>query len=116
MEKEKKERLTILWTNADPLTARKMVLLYALNAKRNGWWDEVTVLVWGGPARLIAEDEEVRLAVEQNIASGVFFTACKKCSDDLGVSGQLEALGIETKYWGVGLTELIKSGAPLLTV
>lgn len=116
MEKIKKEELTILWTNSDPFTACEMVLLYALNAKRNAWWDEVTVLIWGGSAKLITEDQEVLQALEENIAAGVHFTACKKCTDDLGVSEQLEALGIELKYWGVGLTQLIKSGAPLLSV
>lgn len=116
MGKKKKEELTILWTNPDPLTAREMVLLYALNAKLNGWWEEVTVLVWGGPAKLIIEDDEIRRALAENIAAGVKFTACKKCTDDLGVSGELKALGIKTKYWGVGLTKIIKSGAPLLSV
>lgn len=110
------QRLTILWTNPDPVTAKEMVLLYAMNAKTRAWWDEVTVVVWGAPALMIAENKEVREAVEQNIAAGVRFSACKKCADDLGVTDILTGLGIETKYWGEPLTELLRSGAKLLSI
>jgi hypothetical protein len=39
------DRLTILWTNADPLTSHHMVMMYARNAKLNGWFDDVTVVL-----------------------------------------------------------------------
>ena len=40
------ESLYILWTNADVWTAKHMVMMYATNAKKRGWWEEVTVIVW----------------------------------------------------------------------
>ena len=53
-------RLLILWTSGDPLTARDMVLLYAVNAMKHDWWTEVTLLVWGAADSLIAEDNEIQ--------------------------------------------------------
>ena len=60
------KKLHILWTNADVETSRYMVLLYAKNSMLRSWWDEVTVIVWGAPARLIAENEEI--AAELRVA------------------------------------------------
>jgi hypothetical protein len=43
-------------------------------------------------------------------------SACKACSNELGVTDTLRGLGFEVKYWGQPLTELLQSGAPLLTL
>lgn len=110
------EHLFILWTNGDPVTADKMVFMYALNSLKKGWWKEVTVIVWGAPAALIAENDAVRAGMSKLLSSGVHVTACKACADQLGVTDALESLGIEVIYWGEPLTSVIKSGYPLLTV
>lgn len=111
-----KDHLYILWTNGDPVTADKMVFMYALNSLKKGWWSEVTVIVWGAPAKLIADNEGVRTGVTKLMAGGVHVTACKACADQLGVTGTLEGIGIEVIYWGEPLTAVIKSEYPLLTV
>jgi len=41
------EHLYILWTNGDPVTAEKMVLMYGLNSLKHDWWKKVTIIVWG---------------------------------------------------------------------
>jgi len=46
--------------------------------------------------------------------AGVHVTACKACSDQLGVTQTLEDLKIEVKYWGAPLTEIIAKGEKLL--
>lgn len=43
-QQNNKEHLHILWTNADVTTAKLMVMMYARNAMKNGWWKEVTVI------------------------------------------------------------------------
>ena len=111
-----KEHLYILWTNADPITADKMVFMYGLNAIKREWWKEVTLIIWGSPARLSAENDEIREKIKQLIAAGVHVTACKACADQLGVTEVLEKEGIEVKYWGVPLTDLLKSDEKLLTI
>ena len=111
-----KEHLYILWTNSDPVTAEKMVFMYALNSLKQGWWQEVTVVVWGSTATLVAENPEVQEKIKELLSSGVHVSACKACADQLGVRDKLLSVGIEVKYWGRPLTEIIKSGEPLLTI
>lgn len=111
-----KEHLYILWTNSDPVTADKMVFMYALNGLKHGWWEEVTVIIWGSPAKFVGENADIQSKIKELLAAGVKFSACKACSDQLGVTDKLESLGIEVKYWGQPLTELIKSGRFLLTI
>ena len=108
--------LYILWTNADPLTAEKMVFMYGVNARLREWWQEVTVIIWGAPAKLVAENGDVQKKVAEALDAGVKLSACKACADQLGVTDKLVELGIEVKFWGQPLTELLKSDAKLLTV
>jgi hypothetical protein len=111
-----RDALTILWTTGDTVTSEKMVLMYALNAKRKGWWSDVTVIIWGGAAQLVGEHAQIRGGVRDLLQAGVHVSACKACADQLGVTPTLEAAGVEVKYWGEGLTELLKQDAKLLTV
>jgi hypothetical protein len=111
-----RERLTILWTNADPLTSHHMVMMYARNAKLNGWFDEVTVVLWGAPQRYVACDEDIRLEMEIAKQAGVKFSACVSCSGRLNLTGELADLGIETVRWGEELSGILKRGEALITV
>ena len=110
------ERLYILWTNADILTSDKMVMMYAVNSKLNHWWEEVTVIIWGATAKLVAENAMIQEKIKIAQHAGVRFSACKACADQLGVADQLSGLGIETIYWGEGLTNIIKDGEKLITI
>ena len=110
------QKLHILWTNADVLTSQFMVMMYAVNAKKNRWWDEVTVIIWGATAKLAAENNAIQQCVETAQNVGVEFSACEACARELGVTEKLRALNIEVKYWGKPLTELLKEGANLLTI
>ncbi|HHT23898.1 MAG TPA: DsrE family protein [Clostridiaceae bacterium] len=110
------QSLFILWTNADPLTAKHMVMMYATNAKMRGWWEEVTVIVWGATAKLVAEDEDIQSYIERAQSAGVQFSACIACAQNLDVIEKLTALNIEIKGWGEPLTELLKKDAKLLMV
>jgi hypothetical protein len=108
--------LYVLWTNADPLTSEKMVFMYTLNSKLKGWWPEVTLIIWGATAKYTAEDEKVQDTIKTLIRSGVKVSACKACADQLGVTDILEGLGVEVIYWGVPLTEVLKSADKLITI
>jgi len=49
------------------------------------------------------------------INDGVFLEACIACSDKLGVTGELMALGIDVKGMGVQLTDYLKSGCHVIS-
>jgi hypothetical protein len=111
-----KNKLYILWTNADPITSDKMVFMYGINCKLKEWWDEVTIIVWGATAKFMAENEYIQERIKQALHVGVRMIACKGCSDQLGVSDKLTAMGIEVAYIGGDLTDILKSDETLLTV
>lgn len=110
------DKLTVLWTTNDLVTTLDMAFMYAANAKKFGWFDEVTLVIWGSSAVLAAENSVVQQHLQEMAGLGVKLSACKACADRHKVSKQLEALGIEVKYWGVGLTEVLKGDGKLLTV
>ena len=113
---ENKEHLYILWTNSDPVTAEKMVFMYGLNAFKRGWWKEVTIIVWGATALLVSENDDIQKNIKEMLSLGVDVSACKACADQLGVTESLEKVGIEVKYWGEPLTEILKAGEKLITI
>ena len=113
---EDKNSLHILWTNADPVTSEKMVMMYATNAMINGWWESVTVIIWGATAKLVAENAQIQESIKVAMNVGVKFSACIACARQLGVIEKLEALGIEVIAWGQPLTEILKGNEKLLTV
>jgi len=109
------DKLLVVWTSADKDVAMKMVCMYTYNAKKQGWFDTVQLLVWGPSSRLLSEDAELQEYIVKMREAGVILTACKACADMYGVSGKLESLSIEVKYMGQPLTDMLKSNWKVLT-
>lgn len=111
-----KKHLYILWTNNNKITAEKMVFMYGINSIRREWWEKVTIIIWGAPALLVSEDIEIQEKIEEAKLEGVHLTACRACSEQLGVTEKLEEMGIEVIYWGAPLTEILKNDEKLITI
>ena len=69
-------------------------VLYATNALKNNWLQEVKLIFFGPFETLLAEDEEVQERVTQ-LAEYQAPVACKFISDGRGVSEKLSQLGVE---------------------
>ena len=116
MQKENSnDHLLIVWTSGDPEVAHKMVFMYAFNALQKGWWQQVTLLVWGPSAKLVSENRGIQEALKKMQDAGVELIACKACADLYQVSPDLEKIGIEVKYSGTYLTEFLKSGNKVIS-
>ncbi|MDX9872949.1 MAG: DsrE family protein [Clostridia bacterium] len=113
---DEKNTLHVLWTTGDPHTSQFMVLMYAKNSMLREWWKNVTVIVWGASAKLVAENTVIQEEIKIAQHAGVKFTACIACARQLGVVDQLEALGIEVVSWGPLLTEVLKENEKLITI
>ena len=109
------EKLFVLWSSGDREVAKKMVFMYTLNAKRKGWWNDISLIVWGPSAKLVSQDKELQAKIKEIKEAGVELMACKACSDSYGVSDSLEALGIEVKYMGEPLTQILKGNNKIIT-
>ena len=110
------DKLVVLWTSGDREVALKMVFMYTYNAQARGWWDEVTLVVWGPSAKLLTEDRELQEYMAKIMEAGVNVKACKGCSDQYGVSEELEELGVTVLYIGKELTDYLKEGRKILTI
>jgi hypothetical protein len=108
-------RLMVLWTSGDREVALKMVFMYTLNAKKRGWWDQIRFVIWGPSSKLLSEDRELQDEIGKMQEAGVELLACKACADLYGVSDKLAELGIDVKYMGVPMTEMLKAGWTSLT-
>ncbi len=109
-------KLYILWTNDNVLTAEHMLLLYATKTMEFKLWDEITIIIWGATSKLVADNENIKNLISDAQKAGVMFTGCIKCAEDLGTKQALLNQGIELIPWGKPLTELIKNKNHLLTI
>ena len=112
---QKNDKLAVLWVSGDRDVAEKSCLMYTHNAKKQGRFDEVVLIVWGSSSRLLAEDEALQERVKAMMEDGVILEACIACSNMLGVTDELKTLGIDVKGMGVPLTHYLKSGYHVLT-
>jgi len=115
MKDSSKDTLVVLWASGDRDVAEKSCLMYTHAAKRNGWFSEVVLIVWGSSSRLLAEDQDLQEKVKAMGRDGVVLEACVACADQLGVTESLRELGIDVKGMGTELTRYLKSGYPVLT-
>ena len=109
-------KLNILWTTNNIDTARLMVFMYAINAMRKKWWDEVTIIIWGSSAKLVAENIIIQDELKKAQANGVKVSACIACATELNVVDILKEFDIEVIAWGKPLTDIIQSNDYLLSV
>lgn len=109
------DSLVILWTSDDPYLAERMVLMYTHAAKTAGWFEHVTLIIWGPSAKLTAENEDIQEKLIAMQKDGVVIEACVACANSYDVTDELKALGFDVKGMGKPLTEYLKSGKKVLT-
>ena len=84
-------------------------ILYAKNAQKNNWVDEVRVIFFGPFENLVCEDDDVIQAASELLDYQTPI-ACKFLSDKSGASDKLEELGFNVEYVGALISESIKAG------
>ncbi len=109
-EMREQDQLMVIWSSGDPDVALKVCLMYTHAAKRNGWFKDVSLIIWGPSAKLLVESDELKAKVQQMKDDGVTLEACVNCANMYGVADQLSELGIDVKGMGKPLTERLKAG------
>ena len=109
-------KLAVLWTSGDPDLAEKMAFMYTYNAKKQGWFDEVVLIVWGPSAKLLSENKMLQDYVKKMQDAGIKVEACMACARMYEVDGKLQELGIDVKGMGVPLTNYLKKGWKTLSL
>lgn len=112
---EPPSRLCVLWTSGDPEVAENVCFMYTLNAKKQGWFDEVRLVVWGPSARLLSESPALQAEVKAMQEAGVITEACVACAKRYGVVEALRKLGLDVKGMGRPLSDRLKADWRVLT-
>jgi hypothetical protein len=103
-------KLAVLWTSGDPDVAEKMVFMYTCNAKKQGWFDEVVLIVWGPSAKLLSENKMLQDYIKKMQDAGIKVEACIACAKMYGIDQKLVEMGIDVKGMGGPLTNYLKEG------
>lgn len=89
--------------------------MYTLNAKKQQWFDDIVLLIWGESQQLTANDPKLQKHIKKMQDAGIRIIACQACAANFNVIDQLKALDIEVFYTGQFLTEWLKSDKKILT-
>ncbi len=108
-DKAAPSKLAVLWTSGDSEVAHNVAFMYAHNAKRVGWFDEVTLIVWGPSQRNLVGDKRLQEKIKAMQKDGVVVEACIACAMNYGIVEELKALGISVRGMGIPLTNHLKS-------
>ena len=109
------DTLVVLWSSGDPEVAEKACLMYAHAAKRNNWFKEVILVVWGPSEKLLAENSELKDKIASMKKDGVIVEACIACSNMYGVTNELQVCEVDVKGMGVPLTRYLKRGYKIVS-
>ncbi len=84
-------------------------IMYAVNAQKNKWIDDLKVIFFGPFENLMCEDEEVAQAASRLLEYETPI-ACKFLSDRDGISENLEKMGVNVAYVGSLISGYIEEG------
>ena len=109
------DKLAVLWTSGDPDVAHRVAFMYTHNAKKAGWFKEVTLIVWGPSQRLLVDDKDLQAEVKAMQSDGVVVEACIACAMSYGIVDELKSLEVTVRGMGLPLTQYLKDGWKVLT-
>ena len=109
------DTLVVLWSSGDPEVAEKACLMYTHAAKRNSWFKEVILIVWGPSEKLLAENALLKEKISTMKKDGVIVEACVACSNMYGVTNDLRVCEVDVKGMGVPLTSYLKRGYKIIS-
>ena len=116
MKTDNSNKLAVLWTSGDPEVAEKMCFMYTLNAKTQGWFDEVVLIVWGPSSKLLTENKMLQEYLRKMQEAGVKVEACITCASMYNVVEPLKEMGIDVKGMGIPLSNYLKDGWKTLSL
>ena len=109
------DTLVVFWSSGDPEVAEKACLMYASAARKNKWFDEVILIVWGPSEKLLSENQDLKEKVATMQKDGIIVQACVSCSNMYGVTDQLKVCDIDVRRMGIPLTKYLKRSYKIIS-
>jgi hypothetical protein len=102
-------KLVVIISTSDAKKARTGAM-YAVNALKFGWMEEVRIFFFGPAQDLLLEDAELQNYMKEYHSMEEEAVACKFISDRDEKSQKICALGIKVEYVGKMISDLINDG------
>lgn len=108
-------KLVLVWSSDDPMVAERVALMFPHVAQKKNWFSEVTLVIWGPSAELIANDAVLQKKISEMKAAGIKVEACIACANAYGVADKLKSLNYDILPMGELLANYLKRGYQVLT-
>ena len=102
-------KIVIIISTSDSEKARTGAM-YAINALKHGWMEEVKIFFFGPAQDLLLEDAELQNYMKEYESMEESAVACKYISDRDKKSEQISELGIKVEYVGKMISDYINEG------
>lgn len=108
-------KLVLVWSSDDPMVAERVALMFPHAAQKSKWFSEVTLVIWGPSAKLIAGDATLQKKISEMQTDGVKVEACIACATAYGVADKLKSLNYNVLPMGEPLANYLKRGYQVIT-
>jgi len=102
-------KLVVIISTADAKKARTGAM-YAVNALKFGWMEEVKIFFFGPAQDLLLEDSQLQEYLKEYQTMEESAVACKYISDKDKTSRKICELGIKVEYVGKMISDYINEG------
>ncbi len=108
MENMSNKIIVIISTNE--LEKARTGMMYAVNALKQGWMDDVKIVFFGPAQKLINKDEQLQKNLKIYQAEEKKAVVCKHIADRDGSVDDAQALDLDVEYVGKLISDHIKQG------
>jgi len=103
------DRIIAIISTGEPGKARTGAM-YAVNALKHGWLEDVKMFFFGPAEELLLTDPELQQFLREYQAMEETAVACKVIAQRDGTDERIAALGVQVEYVGKMISDLIKDG------
>lgn len=104
-----RDKVLVILSSGDAGKARTGAM-YAVNALKHGWLEEVKLVLFGPAEELLLRDEVLQGFVRDYQAMEEQAVACKFIADRDGTAEGIAALDVQVEYVGKLVSDLIQEG------
>ena len=103
------DRLVVILSTGEEAKARTGAM-YAVNALKHGWMEDVKLIVFGPAQDLLIEGDELGALVREFISMGEPAVACRVFAERDANDDALRGLGLDVEYVGPLISKHIRDG------
>lgn len=102
------KKLLVVWKSNNWKDVDYFITPFTINSKKNEWFSDVEVLIWGASADYIKASIKAKKVIREMIEMGIEVRACKYCADKVFATKKLEKIGVNVMYTGEYLSDKMK--------